>query len=319
MLRKVMMLKGLFLVVGVLLIYTSSAFAAQFARPELLVSPADVEKNKGKWIVIDCRDKADKTDEKTKEVSKGYDSGHIPGAINLGGDCAKVLRTKEESVVFKDAKGEIDAAKYEKILGDAGISNDKTVVVYADAKRITSATVGLWILDLLGQKDTRFLNGGIEAWEAAGKKLDTKETKLPAGKYTVSVKKNLIATTDEVLKIAKGETKGVQVVDSRTPGEYAGTDVRVKSGRGGHIPNTTINVSHVETYDKKTGMIKSADDLEKLFGKLDKSKRTIPYCQTGTRSTLTYLQFKAMGFKDAANYDDSWIVWANKEGTPIAK
>ena len=218
---------------------------------------------------------------------------------------------------FYDDKLNPDVAKYEKILGDAGITSDKTVVVYADVKGITSASVGYWILELFGQKDVRFLNGGIEAWEAAGKKLDTVEKKLPSAKYNANLMKSSIATTDEVLKVAKGTVKNVQIVDSRTPGEYAGTDVRAK--RGGHIPTTVLNVSHVETFDSKTGMIKSTEELEKLFGKLDKNKRTIPYCHTGTRSTLLYLIFETMGFKDVANYDDSWIIWGNREDTPIEK
>lgn len=316
MLRDGKVLKFIFLMVGVFLFFTAQTYAAQFKHPELLVTPADIEKHKD-WIVLDCRDAKETEDKKTGEKLKGYADGHIPGAINLGGDCSKVLRTKEQSVVFKDAKENTDVAKYEKILGDAGISSDKTVVVYADAKRITHATVGFWILEYLGQKDVRFLNGGIEAWETAGKKLDTAEKKLPPAKYMAHLMKNRIATTDEVLKVAKGEIKNVQIVDSRTPGEYAGTDMRAK--RGGHIPKTTMNVSHTETYDKKTGMIKSAEELEKLFGKLDKNKRTIPLCQTGTRSTLTYLEFKMMGFKNLANYDDSWIIWGNREDTPIEK
>lgn len=317
MLRDGKMLKFISLMVGVFLLFTAQTYAAQFKHPELLATPADVEKHMGKWIVLDCRDAATTTDKKTGEVMKGYSDGHIPGAINLGGDCAKVLRTKEESVVFKDDKGNIDVVKYDKILGDTGISSDKTIVVYGDAPRITSATVGFWILEYLGQKDVRFLNGGVEAWEAAGKKLDTAETKLPPAKYKAHLIKNRIATTDEVLKVAKGEIKNVQIVDSRTPGEYAGTDMRAK--RGGHIPTCDLNVSHVEIFDKKTGMIKSAEELEKLYGKLDKNKRTILYCQTGTRSTLNYLIFKAMGFKDVANYDDSWIIWGNREDTPIEK
>lgn len=310
-------LKIFVLLFTALFVFTSLAYAKEYANPQLLVTPADVEKNKDKWIVIDCRDKADKEDKKTMEILKGYDSGHITGAITLGGECAKVLRTKEESVVFKDDKGKIDVAKYEKILGDAGISSDKTIAIYTDAKGITNGTVGFWILELLGHKDVRFLNGGIEAWTGAGKTLDTKEHKLSATKYKAHLMPGRIATTEEVLKIAKREIKDAVLVDSRTPGEYAGTDVRAK--RGGHIPMCELNVSHTETFDKKTGMIKSMDELEKLFGKLDKNKRTIPYCQTGTRSTLTYLQFKLMGFKDVANYDDSWIIWGNREDTPIEK
>ncbi len=307
-----------FLLLSSLLVFTFSAYAKEYANPELLVTPADIERHKD-WIVIDCRDVKETKDKKTGTMLKGYADGHIPGAITLGGRCDKVLRTKEESVVFKDAEGNIDVAKYEKILGDAGITSDKTVVVYADTKRITRASVAFWILELLGQKDVRFLNGGIEAWEAAGKKLDTKETKLKPAKYKANLMPSRIATTDEMLKIAKGEIKGLQVIDSRTQGEYIGKDVRVKSGRGGHIPTVKINVSHDETFDKKTGMIKSMDELEKLFGKLDINKRTIAYCQTGTRSTLTYLQFRLMGIKDPANYDDSWIIWGNREDTPIEK
>lgn len=56
------------------------------ANPHLLVTPADIEKNKGNWIVLDCRDK------------DSYNEGHIPGAISLGGRCHTLIRDTEKII-----------------------------------------------------------------------------------------------------------------------------------------------------------------------------------------------------------------------------
>jgi len=290
-------LRILSLVGILLLILSAQAFSAEYANPQLLADVKVVADNIGKpdWVVIDCRDK------------KAYDTGHIPGAISLGDTCDKVLR---------DATSRVRPVKeLEKLLGDAGVSEKHTVVVYSDAKGITNATVAFWILEYLGHPDVRILHGGIEEWQAAGNALETAETKLKPTTYKANVNEKRIATTAEVLKIAKGR-KDVQLVDSRTKAEHEGRDIRAL--RGGHIPNTTINVSHTETFDPKTGKIKSMAELEALFGKLDKNKRTIAYCQTGTRSTLTYLQLRLMGFKDPANYDDSWRIYGSHVDYPVA-
>ncbi len=273
-----------------------SVFAADYANPQLLVTPADVEKNTGKWVVIDCRD------------DKAYAAGHVPGAVNLGGACGKVLRDTTLRVK--------KTADLEKMLDEAGVSMDKPVVVYADAKLITSASIAFWVLEYLGHDKVRFLNGGIEEWQGDGKALETGKKKPTPTTFKANVVKSRIATTDEIVKIATGKIRDVNVIDSRSEKEHKGEDIRAV--RGGHIPNTMINVSHTDTYHVETGTIFSADGLEMLFGKLDKNKRTIPYCQTGTRSTLTYLELRLMGFKDPANYDDSWIVYGSNVNYPVA-
>ncbi len=277
---------------------TAVAYGADYANPQLLVSPGDIEKNAGNWVVIDCRD------------IKYYQAGHIPGAISLGGPCAKVMR--DPTLRIKKT-GDL-----EKMLGDAGVATDRAVVVYADAKLITGASVAFWALEYLGHSDVRFLNGGIEAWNAAGKPLSATDTKLPPATFKAKVVKNRLATTEEVAKIAKGEIKDATLIDARTEKEHKGQDIRAL--RGGHIPNTTMLLPHTHYYDVQTGYIHKMDDLEheKLFGKLDRGKRTIAYCQTGTRSTLSYLALRLMGFKDPANYDDSWIVYGSNVDYPVA-
>lgn len=277
----------------------SSVYAAEYANPGLLATPKTVTDNidKPDWIVIDCRDKAD------------YDKEHISGAIYLGDRCDKVMRDSTSRMK--------KVADLEKLLGDAGISENTHIVLYGKASDPTRATVGFWILETLGHKEVHFLNGGFESYKAAGGKVDNIAVTKPKATYKASYVATRYASTEEMLKIAKGEIKNedVQVIDSRTEKEDKGTDIRAL--RGGRIPGTDINVDHTLTFDSKTGMIKSMDELEKLFGPLDKSKRTIAYCQTGTRSTLTYLELRLMGFTSPVNYDDSWQVWGSRSDTPI--
>ena len=283
--------------------------AAKWANPELLVSPDTVKANidKADWVVVDCRS------------LKDYAKGHIPGAISLGKSCKKALRDTT-------SRAWRDTSKYEKLLGKVGISNNSHVVFYyGDMKTINDATVGFWIMEYLGHNKTHVLNGGLDAWRKSGNRLDNKPVMKPATKFTVKVNSASYGSTDEILSIATGELSGVQLIDSRTTNEHVGKDIRAI--RGGHVPNTTINVSHKTTLSKaknaKTGKMETVayfdpDTVTNAFASLDKSKRTIAYCQTGTRSTMTYFELRLLGFKDAGNWDESWRVYGSQLDYPVA-
>ena len=283
-----------------ILTYAGTAFAAQWANPGLLVDAATVKANidKADWVVVDARD------------LKDYVKGHIPGAISLG---------KRGKKAFRDSTSRVfqDIGKYESMLGKAGIGNNTHVVFYhGDIKTLNDATVGFWVMEYLGHDKVHVLDGGLGAWRNAGNRLEKEPTMKKPTTFKANVIKSRYASTAEIVKIAKGQAKGVQLIDSRSEKEYAGSDMRAITG--GHVPGA-VNVSHLKTLvkvkDKKTGKMKetdvfTADSSEKLAA-MDKSKRTIGYCQTGTRSTLTYLQLRLLGFKDPANWDDSWRVYGS--------
>src|SRR5210317_318221 len=285
-----------------LLLATGLALAAEWANPDLLVNPETVKQNidKENWVVVDARD------------LKDYAKGHIPGAISLGKRVKKALRDPT-SRVFSDV------SKYESLLGKAGIDNNTHVVFYhGDIKTLTDASVGFWVMEYLGHDKVHFMDGGLEAWRNSGFRLEKEPTIKEPKTFKANVVASRLATTDEITDIATGKTNGAQLIDSRSSKENAGSDIRAI--RGGHVPNTTINVSHKDTMlqemDKKTEKMEAtgfmdSKGLQEKFGTLDKSKRTVAYCQTGTRSTLTYLQLRLMGFKDPANWDDSWRVYAS--------
>jgi len=292
-----------------LLGWSGTVKAAEWANPDLLLSAKTLKQNIGKadWAVVDCRD------------LKAYAKGHIPGAISLGKPCSKALRDVT-SRAFRDT------SKYESLLGKVGIGNDTHVVFYYDGLgSITSATVGFWILEYLGHDKAHVLNGGLDAWRKAGNRLDAKPTIRKATTFKVNMNASAYGATDEVLQVAKGDVTNVQLLDSRTTAEYIGKDMRAI--RGGHVPNAALNVSHKDTLaqvkDPKSGKMKAtayfdADVVAGKFASLDRNKRTIGYCQTGTRSTMTYLQLRLLGFKSPANWDESWRVYGSQLDYPVA-
>ena len=285
-----------------LLIATGISLAAEWANPDLLITPEALEKNmdKADWVVIDSRD------------LKDYAKGHIPGAISLGKRVKKALRDPTARVFS-------DVSKYEKLFGKAGIDNNTHVVFYhGDIDTLTDASVGFWVMEYLGHYKVHFMDGGLEAWRNSGFRLEKEPTIKEPKTYKANVVASRLATTNEITDIATGKTTGVQLIDSRSEKEHKGEDMRAI--RGGHVPHTTLNVSHKDTMlkemDKKTEKMEAtgfmdSKALQEKFGSLDKNKRTIGYCQTGTRSTLTYLELRLLGFNDVANWDDSWRVYAS--------
>jgi rhodanese-related sulfurtransferase len=77
---------------------------------------------------------------------------------------------------------------------------------------------------------------------------------------------------------------GAQVIDVRTPGEYA----------GGHVPGS-INIPHMSILAQKD---KLAKDRELVF-----------ICQVGQRSALACEFAAAAGFKDLYNVEGGTEAW----------
>lgn len=76
----------------------------------------------------------------------------------------------------------------------------------------------------------------------------------------------------------------VQIIDVRTPGEYA----------GGHVPGS-INIPHMSVMGRKAEL---APDKELVF-----------ICQMGTRSALACEFAAAAGFKDLFNVEGGTEAW----------
>ena len=295
---------------GILFGLLLSAWTGAALAHHVVVETDYVLKNKDRpgVVLLDARGAAD-----TKK-------GVIPGATALGErPAAAALRDVDARVLPLD--------KLEKILGDAGITREHEIIVYA-AKGDTASSVPFWILEYLGADKVKLYNGGIDDWMAGKNPLTNEIKKLPAAKFVAKVRADRLATTDYVRKNLTN--KDVQFLDSRTLKENAGEDIRAL--RGGHIaaanhanipyeqgwvdPAATSKLAEKKV-DNRNGMaLKDTSGLKDLYKGLDPKKEVVAYCQTGTRSTQTYAVLRELGFQKVRNYDDSWIVYGSNLDLP---
>ncbi len=208
--------------------------------------------------------------------------------------------------------------RYEKFLSDAGVLNNHEIVVYGSHAGKADGSVPAAILLKLGHTNVAFLDGvGLNEWKKAGGDVSKEPRKLTASKYVAKAETKRLWSYKDVL--ANLENKDVLVIDSRTPAEYAGLDLRGNL-RGGHIPGAQL-LNAEDFLDKDTKQTINFDEAKAKVEKLipDKSKTVVIYCQSGTRCSHKELLLKDLGYTNVVLYDASWQEWGNRSDTPVEK
>jgi thiosulfate/3-mercaptopyruvate sulfurtransferase len=243
-----------------------------------------------------------------------YEKGHLPGAVGFN------WQTQLNDRVRRDIPSK---EEFEKLLSEAGIDNDTTVVLYGDNNNWFAA-FALWLFNYYGHDDVVLIDGGRKKWLAENRPLTTDVPSYPRTSYKVSkVNSNLRATRELVLDSVRGTKRNL--VDVRSVPEFTGEIIAPPglsetAQRAGHIPGA-INVPWVQAVNED-GTFKSPDELLALYtGKgLDPARPTIAYCRIGERSSHTWFALKhLLGLDDVVNYDGSWTEYGNLIGVPIEK
>jgi len=250
-----------------------------------------------------------------------YAAGHIPGAINLPGALWRTAATKDPAKqgpgqrIFRQADGSLDIARYEKLLGSAGITAEHEIVVCGNHAGKADGSVPAAILLKLGHSKVAFLDGvGLDRWKSVGYQVSTKPVTLSAANYQAGPDRGRLWSYADVLKNLNNDD--VVIVDSRTPAEYAGQELRGNK-RGGHIPGARLLDSE-DFLDKATGKTISVDQAKAKVEKLiPKGKTVVIYCQSGTRCSHEELILKDLGYENVVLYDASWQEWGNRDDAPV--
>lgn len=236
---------------------------------------------------------------------EAFSNGHIPGARSFDIFGISLIDTRREA---------LDAFLWmiEHIIQAKGVNNDSTVVAYDDIAGMRSARL-FWFLEFFGHDDVHVLNGGFNAWQAAGFPVSQEAAVPRGGNFKMKPRRERIATAEDVRE--RLNNPNVVIVDTRSDGEYTGQVVRSK--RGGAIPGA-VHLEWTNNLDPK-GFFKSADELKKMYEDrhITPEKEVIPHCQGAYRSAHTYLALRLIGYPIVRNYLGSWGEWGNRPDLPI--
>ncbi|MFT3735378.1 MAG: sulfurtransferase [Rhodocyclaceae bacterium] len=243
----------------------------------------------------------------------GFLAGHIPGAsfLHLDTDLsgAKTGRNGRHPLPDPDQLAQSFAA--------AGISNDTQVVIY-DAQGGMFAARVWWMLRWLGHEAVAVLDGGWQAWLAAGGASETGEAHaVTPGSFTRRA--SLVSTRNADAVLANLQTQQQLVVDARAADRFRGENETLDPV-GGHIPGARNRFFKDNL--AADGSFKPADTLRAewlaiLDGKAPED--VIAQCGSGVTACHNLLALEVAGLPGAALYPGSWSEWCSDPVRPVAK
>lgn len=246
-------------------------------------------------------------------TDKDFDGRAIPGAVRMPWT---LFRYDDPSRGHGDIF--VGTVRAQEILGAHGITRTDTVVLYDTVKRDGGALSSylFWVLDLLGHREMRVLERGLDGWLAAGGETAPEPRPPEPLLYQApapEIRRNRMV--DAAFVQARLGDPYYQLLDVRSREEYLGEKPSEGLGgeplRLGHIP-TAVNVDYrLHWADPETKALKSYAELQELYRGLDPAKTVIPYCHSGRRASFSYFILRLMGFEDVAMYEASWFEWGN--------
>ena len=246
-----------------------------------------------------------------------YSKGHVPGSFHVNTDHF------EPPPSWKLGSPEV----LERFATRYGFQADDTVVV--SGKDPTASYRLAIVLRYMGVADVRVLNGGFDAWKAAGYKVETQSVpppKSPGFGTRIPKRPALIDTTPEVKRRLK-QTKKFTLVDARTWAEFIGTTSGYKYHfRKGRIPGsaygqaTFTGANSLTPYRNIDNTMRNAKEILALWKRsgIATDRHLSFMCGGGWRAAEVLTFAQVLGLPRTSLYSDGWIGWSNDRSNPIA-
>ena len=233
------------------------------------------------------------------QTPEEYANGHMKGAVNIPMGNIVVNTPVENMLAPKE--------QIEKVMGENGISNNTTVIVYDNANNMQASRLW-WTLMVYGYEDVKVISGGLNALKADGNELTTEVPQITPATFTAKeANKDMIASTDEVKSQVETPQSGVVILDTRTPEEYS----------QGRIPGAVL-MNYLDN-NYKNGKFKNSEAIKYQYvdNEITKDKTVIMYCKTSVRGAETYLALYNAGYRNLKLYDGAWLEWSSDKSLPV--
>ena len=249
----------------------------------------------------------------TAAGERSYAEAHLPGShyLHLDRDLSapKTGRNGRHPLPSRETFAET--------AGRLGITPQAQVVVL-DGQGGMYAVRAWWMLKWLGHEAVAVLDGGLQAWQAAGGPV-TREVPAvtPAPAYPLQA--SLVRSIDaDALQQGLQESR-LCLIDARAPERYRG-EVEPLDPVAGHIPGA-LNRCFKDNLDAD-GRFRSAArlraDFEALLAGRDASE-VVHQCGSGVTSCHNLLAMEVAGLKGSSLYPGSWSEWCADPGRPVAR
>ncbi len=236
-----------------------------------------------------------------------FDAGHIPGATFVDLDSELAAPPGPGGRHPLPSPGAFEAS-----MRGAGVFHDRPVVVY-DAGSSLAAARAWWLLRYFGHSDVAVLNGGLEAWVAAGAPLESGEGPDVTGDFEARPGGMPLLDAAGAAEMAQSGA----LLDARAPERFRG-EAEPVDRVAGHIPGARNRPS-----DENLGAAGRFSDGEQLrheFAALG-VKHDVPvgaYCGSGLAAAQQVLALELAGVP-AALYVGSWSEWITDPSRPVAR
>jgi thiosulfate/3-mercaptopyruvate sulfurtransferase len=280
--------------------YTTLISAANFA--ERLAGDAQ------SVLVFDCSFDLAKPD----AGEQAYAGGHIPGAryLHLEHDLSGPKTGKNGRHPLPERSVLVDT------LAAHGLMQGQQVVAY-DAQAGMYAARLWWLLRWLGHDSVALLDGGVQAWQAAGLQVDTAAAPARA-RGDFKARAPLAVTVDAQHVLANLTTHENIVIDARSADRYRGENETIDPVAG-HIPGARNRFFKDNL--AADGRFKPAHTLRDEFAAIVGQKQpehVMLHCGSGVTACHNALAMEVAGLHGAALYAGSWSEWCADPSRPVA-